>query len=150
MDLDKPLDDMIASNQKPRGGSANGGGGRPRQSRERGAPAPYAVSLMPSPAGEDPSIRVRAEWLLRAKCCVQSVAVAWRGRDLVPAMSVVGCADSSGPHQGLLRTNGYMTHTPVQALLEPASHLAQVQITEILASPVPQQGLLVSRPELKW
>jgi len=52
MDLDKPLDDMIASNRKPRGGNANGGGGgggRPRQSRERGAPTPYAVSVCPFP-----------------------------------------------------------------------------------------------------
>lgn len=46
MDLDKPLDDLISDKRKTNGGPGGGGRGRgaPRQSRERGAPTPYAVS----------------------------------------------------------------------------------------------------------
>lgn len=47
MDIDKPLDDIISSNRKPRGGASGGGRGRgsgPRRSDRGGKDTPYAVS----------------------------------------------------------------------------------------------------------
>lgn len=56
MDIDKPLDDIISANRKPRAPKSGGGGGgagagagadraKPRVSRDRRDAAPYAVCL---------------------------------------------------------------------------------------------------------
>jgi len=120
MDLDKPLDDMIASNRKPRGGNGDGaGGGRPRPSRERSGPTPYAVSL-----GSSLSLSATPDHAIRLTRNARSTVS-------LRSLRSQNKPDPSVPLPGRPRTNGYTMRTLVLAPVEDRQARVKIEVTRV-------------------